>query len=472
MPASDRSLRVLEGARSAPLWWDDVPDRPARAPLDGGLQGGADADVVVVGAGFTGLWTAYYLSEADPSLRIVVLEAHHVGFGASGRNGGWCHVEVPLGVGTLARERGDAEAVRFVRALQDSVAEVGEVAQREQIDCHFAHAGRLRIARSPLQLRRARSDVGEQHRIGLDDSDVRLLTGDEMSQRVAAEGVLGGSWSPHAAALQPALLAHGLATACERRGVTVHEATRVVEIVPGVARTERGSVRAPVIVQATEGYSSELAGQRRTVLPLHSLMIATEPLAAETLSAVGLHDRALLGDYAHAFLYAQRTGDDRIALGGRGALYAWGSRTSDLPYGSDTLYQELVRSLHELFPAVRTAAVTHRWGGVLGVARDWWPAVRFDAASGLGFAGGYVGGGVAASNLAGRALAERVTGRSGDAPHWWIDHRSRRWEPEPLRWLGVATGLWLARSADHGEALTGRPSWRAAAGDRLRGKRR
>lgn len=468
MPASDRSLRVLEGARSAPLWWDDVPNRPTRAPLDAD----AEADVAIVGAGFTGLWTAYYLSRSDPSLRVVVLEARHVGFGASGRNGGWCHAELPLGVGTLARDRGDAEAVRFVRALQDTVGEVGRVAEREGIDCGFAHAGRVTIARSRLQLARARADVAEQHRVGLDDADVRLLTADEVRARVAAEGALGGSWSPHAAALQPARLAHGLAAACERRGVTVHEGTRALRIVPGAARAERGTVRAPVVLRATEAYSSELPGQRRSVLPLHSLMIATEPLSPETWRAIGLHDRVVIGDYAHAFLYAQRTADDRIALGGRGALYAWGSRTGDLPRGSDALHHELARALHELFPATRTAAVTHRWSGVLGVARDWRPAVRFDAARGLGAAGGYVGDGVATSNLAGRALAERVTGRAGDAPHWWIDHRSRRWEPEPLRWLGVATGLWLARSADRSEARAGRPSWRAAAGDRLRGKRR
>ena len=468
MPASDRPLRVLDGARSAPLWWDDVPTGPTRAPLDAD----AEADVVIVGAGFTGLWTAYYLSEADPSLRIVVLEARHVGFGASGRNGGWCHAEVPLGLGTLARDLGDAEAMRFVRALQDTVREVGRVAEREGIDCGFAHAGRVTVARSPLQLARARADVAEQHRVGLNDTDVRVLTADEVRDRVAAENALGGSWSPHAAALHPARLAYGLAAACERRGVTVHEGTRVLRIAPGVAHAERGTVRAPVVLRATEAYSSELPGERRTVLPLHSLMIATEPLPAETWRSIGLRDRTVVGDYAHAFLYAQRTADDRIALGGRGALYAWGSRTSDLPRGSDALHAELVRALHELFPATRTAAVTHRWSGVLGVARNWRPSVRFDAASGLAAAGGYVGDGVATSNLAGRALANRITGRSDDAPHGWIDHGARRWEPEPLRWLGVATGLWLARSADRSEARAGRPSWRAAAGDRLRGKRR
>ncbi len=462
-------MDAIEGAVARPLWWEGVPSRPARPPL----HADATVDVAVVGAGYTGLWTAYYLKLAAPTLEVRVVEARHAGFGASSRNGGWCHAAYPLGSATLARDVGDAEALRFLRLLFGTLDEIERVTVLEGIDCHWAHGGSVSLARTPLQLRRARAAVAEEHDLGLDEHDLRLLDADAARALVGGADVLGATFSPHAAAVQPALLVEGLARACERRGVIIHEATAATDVRPGLVRTEGGTLRAGIVLRATEGYTRDLPGQRRTLVPLHSLMIATEPLPADVWERLGVRRRTLFGDHGNSLIYGQRTADGRLAFGGRGAPYRFGSRVAPGFGAYAGVHADLARVLRTLFPAIAPFRITHRWGGVLGVSRDWRPSVSFAPESGLGWAGGYVGDGVATSNLAGRTLADLALGRTTeltDAP--WVQHRWRPWEPEPLRYVGINAGLWLARSADAEEDRTGRPSWRAALGNRLRGKTR
>jgi len=426
-----------------------------------------------VGAGYTGLWTAYYLKQADPGLDVRVLESRHVGFGASSRNGGWCHAAYPLGTATLAHDLGAPGAVRFMQQLVAALDEIERVARAEGIDCHWARGGRVALARTPLQLEHAREDVAVEHRLGFTEHDIRLLDRDEARSLVNADDALGGSYSPHAAAVQPALLVHGLAATCERHGVRIHEDTPVTDLAPGTLRTANGTLRAERVLRATEGYSRDLPGLRRTLVPLHSLMIATEPLPAELWEQLGMENRTLFGDYGHSLIYGQRTADGRLAFGGRGAPYRYGSGISSGFDAYPAVHADLLRVLRTLFPALQRHSITHRWGGVVGVSRDWRPSVSFSRESGLGWAGGYVGDGVLTSNLAGRTLAELALGlateRTAEA---WVQHPWRPWEPEPLRYLGINAGLWLARSADAEELRTGKPSWRADLGNWLRGKKR
>jgi glycine/D-amino acid oxidase-like deaminating enzyme len=440
------------------LWADTLPDRPKpRAPLPGDDQ----ADVAVVGAGFSGLWTAYYLARADPALRIVVLEAESVGFGASGRNGGWCSALFPVGRQRLARIAGGDAARAMYRALERTVDEVGTVAAREGIDAHFHKGGTLSLATRPEHVGALRSMVDHEWAAGASPQDVRWLDAAEAAERVGSSPCLGAAWTPHCARLHPARLVHGLADAVERAGVVVHERTRVRRIEPHVVHTEHGRVRADVVVRATEGYTAALPGHRRTLAPVYSLMIATEPLPAAFWDEVGWAGRETVTDGRNLIIYAQRTADDRIALGGRGAPYHFGSAVSAGYDRDPRVFRALHRTLSGLFPGAAEARITHHWGGPLGVPRDWFSSVGLDRSTGLAWAGGYVGDGVAASNLAGRTLADLVLDRETELVRLpWVGHRSRRWEPEPLRWAGVNAGLRLAAATDAIAARTRRPARR------------
>ena len=439
------------------LWFDqlaaDDPDALVpRAPLDGDDV----VDVVIVGAGLTGLWTAYYLLEHDPALEVLILEAEVAGFGASGRNGGWCSALFPLSADELARRYGREAALAMRAAMRDTVVEVGGVAAAEQIDCGFAYGGTVTLARNAPQLERVASAVGSDAEWG-DES--HLLGADGVAAHVRAQGVIGGSYTPDCARIQPARLVHGLVDVLLSRGARLVEGTRALRLSERAVVTDHGTVRARYVIRATEAWSAHLPGSRRDVAPVYSHMIATEPLPPEVWAQIGLDRAETFTDARHLIVYGQRTTDDRLAFGGRGAPYHLGSAIRPSYDQVAGTAEHLQRELVDLFPVLDRAEITHRWGGPLGVPRDWHPSVGLDPETGLGWAGGYVGDGVATTNLAGRTLADLVIG--ADTPLVrlpWVDHRSPRWEPEPLRWIGVNAGLTGMTLADAEERLTRRPS--------------
>lgn len=416
-------------------------------------------DVAIVGAGFTGLWTAYYLKRADPSLRIAVLEAEVAGFGASGRNGGWCSALFPTPWRTLVEASSVAEARRLHRAMAETVVEVGRIAAAEGIDAHYRRGGTITLARSAPQLDRLRDEVDQARERGFAEDDLRLLEPDEARVHLDATGVVGGMFTPHCAAIHPGRLVHGLARAVEARGVDLFEHTRVEAIVPGAALTRAGRVSADVVVRATEGYTPALRGSRRAIAPVYSLMVATEPLPAASWDAIGLADRPTFSDGRHVIIYGQRTDDGRLAFGGRGAPYHFGSRVRPAHDREPRVFAMLQATLRELLHQVGDVRFTHAWGGPLGIARDWAASVGLDRRTGLAWAGGYVGDGVGTSNLAGRTLADLVLGHDTDLVTLpWVGHQSPRWEPEPWRWLGINAGLRAMQLADWEERVRNRPS--------------
>lgn len=452
-------------APSTPSFWHDTLPEPIRPRSS--LSSGLDVDVAIVGAGYTGLWTAYYLKKAEPSARIAVLEANYAGFGASGRNGGWCSAIFPSSLTKVAKvARSREAAIAMQRALNETVDEVGRVVAAEGIDCHYAKGGTVVLARSAVQLERARAEVAESREFGFGEEDLRLLTALEAQRHANATAVLGGTYTPHCAAIHPARLARGLAEVVERLGVPIYEQTPVTAIRDGVVTTPLGTVRAGTVVRATEGYTPSIRGFKRTVAPVYSLMLATEPLSEGMWEQIGLAQRQTFADYRHLIIYGQRTADGRFAFGGRGAPYHFGSSVRPEYEHEPQVHAELKRVLGELFPVVRDVAVTRTWGGALGVPRDWFASVGIDRARKLAWAGGYVGDGVGASNLAGRTLADLLRGEHGAATDLlklpWCGHLSPNWEPEPLRWLGANLGLRVMSSADAEEARTGRPSRRAS----------
>lgn len=439
------------------------------------LPGDSTADVCIVGGGYTGLWTAYYLKKAVPFLNITVLEARFCGYGASGRNGGWLYNGI-AGRDRYARLHGHDAAVRLQQAMNDTVDEVVRVAGEEKIDADIHKGGVLEVARTPAQLQRLKDFHSVE--IAFGEKDRLLLGARETAERVHVSGAVAGSWTPHGARLHPVKLVKGLAAAVEALGVTVHESTPVTEIRPKHAVTPYGTVRAPYILRCTEGFTASLKGQHRTWLPMNSSMIVTEPLPDDAWDEIGWSGRETLGDMAHAYMYAQRTADNRIAIGGRGAPYRYGSRTDNDGRTGPATVAALREILIRFFPRLAGAQIAHAWSGVLGVPRDWCATATLDRSTGLGWAGGYVGSGVATSNLAARTLRDLIqqdSGQSGPTDLTalpWVNHKVRKWEPEPLRWLGVQTLYTAYRRADRLEAATHTPTTArlATLADRISGR--
>jgi glycine/D-amino acid oxidase-like deaminating enzyme len=450
-----RPMADAEFYRSRSLWLDslDDDDLTPRAALAGDI----DVDVAIVGAGYTGLWTAYYLLKRDPALRVAVVEAEIAGFGASGRNGGWCSALLPMSLDTVAAGAGRDAAIALQSAMFDTVDEVGKVAAAEGIDCHYTKGGYLKLATEPAHAERLGTILESYRRYGFGEEHARLLDRHDARALIAADRVRGGVFVSDCAAIHPARLVRGLARVVERAGAKIVEQTRVTAIEPRRLRTHHGDVRAEVVVRATEGYTARLPGLRRTLAPIYSLMIATEPLPASFWDAVGWSGRATFSDARHVIIYGQRTADGRIAFGGRGAPYHFGSKVDPAFDRDERVFALLKRTLAEFFPDIADADITHNWGGPLAAPRDWYCSVGFDRETGSAWAGGYVGDGVATTNLAGRTLADLITKTESDLTRLpWVDHRSRRWEPEPLRWFGINGALRLAPATDNAENRRGK----------------
>ncbi|HEY3734524.1 MAG TPA: FAD-dependent oxidoreductase [Streptosporangiaceae bacterium] len=452
------------------FWWHA---RGGFAPRRPSLPGPAEADVCIVGAGFTGLWTAWYLKQADPALRVLVLDAAFAGFGASGRNGGWLTAAFPG-----SRERyasgpsGRAGVLDMQRQLQQTVDEVASMCTAEGIDASLVKGGNLSVAVTAAQHERLRDLLAAERSWELGEDDVRYLDRRDLAGRIRIPHALGALYTPHCARIQPADLVTGLAQAADRRGAEIYEATPVSRIEPHRARTVFGDVTARYVLRATEGFTARMAGQRRDLLPMNSSMIVTEPVSDGVWREIGWDGCETLGDEAHVYVYAQRTADGRVALGGRGVPYRFGSGIDHRGTTQEVTVESLGRTLRTLLPQLRQTPIAHAWCGVLGVPRDWCATVSLDEATGLGWAGGYTGHGVAAANLAGRTLADLVLGR--DTPRTalpWVNHRTRRWEPEPARWLGVR-GLYASyRLADRIESAgSPKTSLLARAADAISGK--
>jgi glycine/D-amino acid oxidase-like deaminating enzyme len=441
---------------SVSFWFTQLGGMPDPRPP---LEGRVEADVCIVGGGYTGLWTAYELRRANPSLEVVVLEREVAGFGASGRNGGWV-----LGVVSGSRagwiERGGRErALALERAIHATVDEVGAVVEAEGIDCDFVKGGTLVVAGSDLELDRLRAQHTEDLELGLGEEDTVLLDAAGLAERVRVQGALGGLFSPHCGRVQPAKLVRGLAKAVERKGATIYEQTPVLGIQPGRAWSSASEVRARWIVRATEAYTANLPGLRRVLAPVNSAMIATEPLPATAWQEIGWDSCETMLDGRRLFTYLQRTADGRIALGGRGVPYLYGSRTVREEAPPAATIEGLRQRLLELFGPAADVGVAGAWQGVLGVSRTWRPAVGIDSGRGLAWAGGYAGDGVAASNLAARTLRDLLLGADTELTRLpWVGAPERSWEPEPFRYAGIRAVHRLLLAADRVERRTGRPS--------------
>lgn len=430
-------------ARTHSLWLDQLldDDHAALRPLDP-LDGDDRADVVVVGAGLAGLWTAYYLLEADPSLDVLVVEADLTGGGGTGHGSGWCSADLDVPGEDLVRLHGLAGARALRAALRDAVVEVGGATAAEQVDCGFAYGGSVRLARTAAEVERVAAHV--QVAADLED-DVHLLAADEVAEHVVAAGVLAGAYSPDCARLQPAALAIGLRDVVLSRGGRVVERTRALRVAPRAVATDRGIVRTRWTVLATGADPALSPDADRSVVGRRGVAVATRPLTSGQWDAVGLARSQTFTDGA-AHVRGERTADGRLVL-----VDASG-RAPATPAGVDRAAAALHATLVDLFPGLAGTPLTHTWTATVGVARDGHPSLGLDE-DGIGWVRGLGFDGVAAANLAGRTLADLVTGAGGPLVRLpWVGHRSPAWPPAPVRLLGDAVARFSAARAPRARA--------------------
>lgn len=431
------------------FWYADIGGLPQKRPA---LAGDREADICIIGAGYTGLWTAYYLKKADPALDIVIVEREFAGFGASGRNGGWLSGAFGWSRDKYLKTSSRGAVIDMQRAMAGTVDEVIRVAGAEGIDADIRRVDNLTVATNAPQLARAR----EEYQFYLDwqmpAERIEMLSAEAAARRIRIADVKGAFVIRDMARVQPAKLVRGLAKVVEGLGVSICEGTSVTSFEKGRVQTDRGTVRAPVVIRATEGFTAGLPGHGRTWLPLNSAQIVTEPLPDSLWQEIGWEGHELLGDAAHAYCYAQRTREGRITMGGRGVPYRFGSKTDVNGRTQQATIEALHAILTRLLPQTRGLRIDHAWCGVLGVPRDWCTTAGFDRSTGIGWAGGYVGLGVSSSNLAGRTLADLVLQRETELTGLpWVNRTVRNWEPEPFRWLGVHAMYQLYRIADQRE---------------------
>lgn len=455
---------------SVSFWLETAPDDLSpRPPVDGTT----DADVAILGAGLTGLWTAYYLLLRDPARKVILVEREIAGFGASGRNGAWCAPDLNISMSRLARLHGEDAARRMQQATYDAVDEVGRACAEAGIDAGFHKGGEIIVARGPQGVPGLEDSIREYERFGFGDR-YRLVDAAGLRDRIRIAGAVRALVSDDAAVVHPGRLTRGLARVVERMGARIAEGTAVTGFRPRDASgratlvTERGDVRAPVIVLAGEAYLAELPQLHRQLVPLWSLIVLTEPVTDDQWTQIGWANREVVASTRLSVDYLSRTEDGRILFGGRGAPYRLGSPIRREYDRHGPTHERLRAFVREWFPVLCDVRFTHAWGGPLGMPRDWHPTMAFDPATGIATSRGYVGHGVSTTNLAGRVLTDLIAGARTpltDLPV--VNHHSRNWEIEPFRYLGVRYAQWALGRLDDQTARTGRPPSGGSLAERL-----
>ncbi|HGY9624328.1 TPA: NAD(P)/FAD-dependent oxidoreductase [Pseudomonas putida] len=448
--------------RTISLWMDQLDEPPCTRPA---LGQDLTVDVCIIGAGYTGLWTAYYLKRQAPHLSIAVLDAHFAGFGASGRNGGWLMGNL-LGEDRMLASLSPQQRRASIELLHGIPDEVHGILQREGIDCDYRKGGVLYCAaRYPEQERSQRAYLDDLYRQGMTEDDYRWLGPEQLDGQLRVSNAYGAIYSPHTATIQPAKLVRGLARTVENLGVALYENTPAIDWRPGEVRTPQATIRSHWVVPAVEGYAASLPPLGRHQLPVQSLLVATEPLPLSTWARIGLAQGQAFSESSRQVTYGQRTADDRLVFGARGG-YRFGGRLREDFSLTDAEIALRRYLFSELFPQLKDVRITHSWGGNLGMARRFHPHMLCDRQRGIALAGGYGGEGVGATNLGGRTLAALILDQHNalTAQPWVYDNRPlsslATWPPEPCRWLGYNAIIQSFVHEDQTLANPGSAPWR------------
>ena len=443
MNPAERSL-----AQAAPrTYWLDDSARPAPLPA---LRGPEQADLVVVGGGYTGLWAALRAKERDPGRDVVLIEAGACGGQASGRNGGFASSSLTHGFGN-GQARWPEELATLDRLGAANLRAIGETVQRHGIDCGWERTGELLVASAGHELEELAGLTTAMRAAG---HDVRLLDAAETQAEVASPTYLGALSDPHGTALvEPARLAWGLRDACLSLGVRIYEGTRATglerEGAGMMVVTDQGRVRAGRVVLATNAFPSLLRRLRLTTVPVYDYVLMSEPLSAEQKAAVGWRSRQGVGDAANLFHYYRLTRDDRILWGGYDAVYRFGSRIDPRIEQQGSTHARLAEHFFTTFPQLEGLSFTHRWAGVIDTCTRF--TAFFGTAYGgrVGYALGYTGLGVAATRFGADVVLDLLGGEDTERTRLrMVREKPLPFPPEPLRYAGVQLTRWSLTRAD------------------------
>lgn len=444
--ADDRVARALADAQPRPYWLDR-PEAPA--PLDP-LDGTTTADLAVIGAGFTGLWTALIAKERAPERDVVMLDAGRVGWAASGRNGGFCAASLTHGLANGIERFGD-EMATLEKLGRDNLDEIEAATKRYGIDCDFRRTGDLSVATAPWQLDGLRDGYDDAVRYG---ADVVLLDEEKTRAEVTSPTYLGGLWNRDGCAIvDPGRLAWGLRDACLRLGVRIFEGSAVESVTRDGAglrvRTGRGSVTARQVAVATGAFRGPVRRLRAYVVPVYDYVLMTEPLTGAQLASIGWHNRQGVADSANQFHYYRLTADNRVLWGGYDAVYYNGGRIRPSQHQRPATARKLAAHFFETFPQLEGVRFSHTWGGVIDTCARFCAFFGTTHGGRLAYAAGYTGLGVGASRFGAEVILDLLAGdRTELTSLGMVGTRPVPFPPEPLRSAVIQLTRWSIARAD------------------------
>ncbi|MDQ6850015.1 MAG: FAD-binding oxidoreductase [Actinomycetota bacterium] len=431
------AVRAALADASPVAFWLDSPDAPH--PTDP-LSGSTQADLAVVGAGYTGLWTALLSKEANPSLDVLMLEGRAAGWAASGRNGGFCAASLTHGTGN-GMDRFPDEMPVLERLGRENLDAIEAAVARYGIDCGFERTGALDVATEPHQVKWLADDVAQANRLG---HDAVFLDQAAVRAEINSPTYLAGSWHREDTALvDPARLAWGLRAACVRLGVRIAERTPVTSLGrdgSGVLLRCMGgsSVRAGQAALASNVFPSLLRRVRPFVVPVYDYVLMTEPLTSAQLDAIGWRNRQGVGDVANQFHYYRLSRDNRILWGGYDAIYHWRNGLRDDLDQRPASFELLATHFFETFPQLSGLRFTHAWGGAVDTSTRFFAFQRTALGGRVAYSVGYTGLGVGATRFGAQVMLDLLAGRrSAVTSLRAMRSRPLPFPPEPARWLGI-----------------------------------
>ena len=430
--------------REKSFWLSRLDLRPGPS-----LKGDEKVDVAIVGGGYTGITTAYFLKKMDPSMEVVVLERDLVGYGASGRNAGFSMKLFGFSMAMTKLRFGKEDTLRAHDYMTDAVGLVKSLVEEHQIECGYEHTGFFRLATSEGYERRIRQEIEFAQSMGIDE--IKWLDADEVAEHVRSPNFRGAAYEPDSAILDPARLIRGMKEVVESMGVTIYEGSAVEDIQAGDRvrlTTPGGTVEADRAVLATNAYTHLLPLAKSKQAPAFTYVIVTEPLSDEHFQKIGWQNRQGLEDARNMIHYFRLTDDNRLLLGGSDVKIPFGNNMDR--DGDEQVFARLEQDLRFLFPQLADLKIAMRWGGPVSVTLDMAPAMGTLKGGRLLYSVGCTGHGVSLTHLNGKTLAELVLGKSTKRTEiFFVDRTVPPWPPEPLRIMATQAVRGALRLQDH-----------------------